>query len=111
MENNIYTTLSKLGVSPSIKGYYYVEEAVKYVLENGPLVKTTAIYYHIAKKVNSTYPCVERCIRHAVTQALNRGKMDFIDLVFGRAFTPEGRITNGDFIFSVANYVKENTNE
>lgn len=100
--SNIFTTI---GIPPHIKGFTYLREGIKLVVDEPLLINsvTKELYPKIAKKFDTTPSKVERAIRHAIEVAWNRGRTDAISSVFGaRVYIGNERPTNSEFIALVA---------
>ncbi|MBS7402288.1 MAG: sporulation initiation factor Spo0A C-terminal domain-containing protein [Oscillospiraceae bacterium] len=75
IECKIERKLLDLGIPPHVKGFLYIREAVKMLLENeGKIFGITKILYpDIAKLHNTTSTRVERAIRHSIELSWSRG--------------------------------------
>lgn len=94
-----------IGIPPHIKGYSYLREGIKTMVDNPVIINnvTRGLYPGIAKKFNTTPSKVERAIRHAIEVAWNRGRTDAISAVFGtRVYLGTEKPTNSEFIALVA---------
>lgn len=94
-----------VGIPAHIKGYQYLREAVKMVMDNPDVINriTKELYPGIGKHFNTTASKVERAIRHAIEVAWSRGRVDTLNKAFGcRVATPEDKPTNGEFIAMIA---------
>lgn len=94
-----------IGIPAHIKGYQFLREAVKMVVENPDVINriTKELYPGIGKRFNTTASKVERAIRHAIEVAWSRGRIDTLNKAFGcRVATPEDKPTNGEFIAMIA---------
>ena len=90
-----------IGIPAHIKGYSYLREAVKMVIENPDVINriTKELYPGIGKRFNTSASKVERAIRHAIEVAWSRGRIDTLNKAFGcRVATKEDKPTNGEFI-------------
>ncbi len=99
---NLFLTL---GIPAHIKGYHFMREAIKMVVENGELINsiTKELYPGIARRFNTTASKVERAIRHAIEVAWARGRMETLNKALGcRVIVPQERPTNGEFIAMIA---------
>lgn len=112
-EINITITeiLLKIGISPKIKGFCYVREAIRLIIENPQMLHsvTTTLYPTIAK----TYKCapanVERAIRYAIEFAWDKGNADITGSYF--KYTTQGKKpTNSQFIATIADNIRLNRN-
>lgn len=109
IESQITNIIHEIGVPAHIKGYIYLREAIKMVIENIDLLSavTKELYPSIAKKFNTTSSRVERAIRHAIEVAWSRGKVDTINALFGYTINNEkGKPTNSEFIAMVADKLR-----
>lgn len=94
-----------IGIPAHIKGYQFLREAVKMVVENPDVINriTKELYPGIGKRFNTTASKVERAIRHAIEVAWSRGRIDTLNKAFGcRVATQEDKPTNGEFIAMIA---------
>ena len=94
-----------MGIPAHIKGYQYLREAIKLVVENPPMIGgiTKELYPAIARRFNTTSSKVERDIRHAIEVAWSRGRVDTLNRALGCAVAqPDEKPTNGEFIALVA---------
>ena len=70
MKDKIQEKLILLGITPNLKGFHYVCEAILLIIEN-PAIQyeiTAGIYGSLALKDNVAPATVERCIRHAISK-------------------------------------------
>ena len=105
----ITNIIHEIGVPAHIKGYLYLREAIKMVIENVELLGavTKELYPSIAKKFNTTPSRVERAIRHAIEVAWSRGKVDTINQLFGyTVHNTKGKPTNSEFIAMIADKLR-----
>ena len=94
-----------VGIPAHIKGYQYLREAVRMVMDNPELMGriTKELYPGIAHRFGTTSSKVERAIRHAIEVAWNRGRIDALDEAFGKNVCAlDDKPTNGEFIALVA---------
>lgn len=100
--SNIFITV---GIPAHIKGYQYLRDGIKLVVENSQKINsiTKYLYPEIAKRFGTTSSKVERAIRHAIEVAWNRGKIENINNLFGtKIYTANEKPTNGEFIALIA---------
>ena len=94
-----------IGIPAHIKGYSFLREAVKMVIETPDIINriTKELYPGIGKRFNTSASKVERAIRHAIEVAWSRGRIDTLNKAFGcRVATKEDKPTNGEFIAMIA---------
>ena len=99
---NLFLTL---GIPAHIKGYQYLREAVRMVLENHDVINriTKELYPGIARRFDTSASKVERAMRHAIEVAWTRGRLDAVNQMYGyRVFAREDKPTNGEFIAMVS---------
>ena len=99
---NLFLTL---GIPAHIKGYQYLREAVRMVLDNHDVINriTKELYPGIARKFDTSASKVERAMRHAIEVAWTRGRLDTVNQMYGyRVFAREDKPTNGEFIALVS---------
>ncbi|MCO8192871.1 MULTISPECIES: sporulation transcription factor Spo0A [unclassified Anaerofustis] len=105
----VTSILHEVGVPAHIKGYIYLREAIKLVIDNVELLGgiTKTLYPMIAEKYGTTPSRVERAIRHAIEVAWNRGRVETIDKIFGYTIDQnKGKPTNSEFIAMVADKMR-----
>lgn len=99
---NLFLTL---GIPANIKGYQYLREAVRMVINDHSLAGhiTKELYPGVAKRFGTTASKVERAMRHAIEVAWNRGRLDTVNRMYGhRLFEKQDKPSNGEFISCVA---------
>ena len=99
---NLFLTL---GIPAHIKGYQYLREAVRMVLENHDVINriTKELYPGIARRFDTSASKVKRAMRHAIEVAWTRGRLEAVNQMYGyRVFAREDKPTNGEFIAMVA---------
>ena len=109
LDAEITNIIHEIGVPAHIKGYLYLREAIKMVINNVELLGavTKELYPNIAKEFNTTPSRVERAIRHAIEVAWSRGKVDTINQLFGyTVHTTKGKPTNSEFIAMIADKLR-----
>ncbi|WP_066072335.1 sporulation transcription factor Spo0A [Alkalithermobacter thermoalcaliphilus] len=109
IEAQITNIIHEIGVPAHIKGYLYLREAIKMVIDNVELLSavTKELYPSIAKQFNTTPSRVERAIRHAIEVAWSRGKVDTINQLFGyTVHNTKGKPTNSEFIAMVSDKLR-----
>ncbi len=98
-----------IGIPAHIKGYHYLREAIKVVMDNEDVINriTKELYPRVAKRFNATPSKVERAIRHAIEVAWARGRIENINGMFGyNIYGKNDKPTNGEFIALVADKLK-----
>lgn len=105
MEKIISDTLMKVGIPCHVKGFEYMKEAVRLVLEDRTMVfePTKRLYPSIAKTFGSTPARVERCLRHGI-QIAWRSEASTLYEVLGPC-SMKDKITNGEFIATLAEQI------
>ena len=101
LEERIANLFLTVGIPAHIKGYQYLREAVKMVIDNPDLMGriTKELYPGIAHRFGTTSSKVERAIRHAIEVAWNRGRIEALDEAFGRnVCSLDDKPTNGEFV-------------
>lgn len=94
-----------IGIPAHIKGYQFLREAVKMVVENPDVINriTKELYPGIARRFGTSASKVERAIRHAIEVAWSRGRIDTLNKAFGcKVAVREDKPTNGEFIAMIA---------
>jgi two-component system response regulator (stage 0 sporulation protein A) len=98
-----------IGIPAHIKGYHYLREAVKTVMDDGDIINriTKELYPTVAKRFSATPSKVERAIRHAIEVAWARGRIENINSIFGyNIYNKNDKPTNGEFIALIADKLK-----
>ena len=93
-----------LGIPAHIKGYQYLREAVRMVMENHDVINriTKELYPGIARKFGTSASKVERAMRHAIEVAWTRGRLDTVNQMYGyKVVQKDDKPTNGEFISCV----------
>ena len=94
-----------IGIPAHIKGYQFLREAVKMVIENPEMINriTKELYPGIARHFGTSASKVERAIRHAIEVAWSRGRIESLNKAFGcKVAVKEDKPTNGEFIAMIA---------
>lgn len=101
--------LREAGVSPEMKGYMYLEEAVRLRMENGDRYKklTETLYPAIAARFSTTAQSVERSIRTAILSAWKSGSIQRFYAEKKDGVIPDSKPTAGHMIEWLLNCVKE----
>ncbi|MBQ7886499.1 MAG: sporulation transcription factor Spo0A [Clostridia bacterium] len=109
LEERIANLFLTVGIPAHIKGYQYLREAVRMVIESPDLMGriTKELYPGIAHRFGTTSSKVERAIRHAIEVAWNRGRIEALDEAFGRnVCSLDDKPTNGEFIALVSDRLR-----
>ena len=109
LEERIANLFLTVGIPAHIKGYQYLREAVKMVMDNPDLMSriTKELYPGIARHFGTTSSKVERAIRHAIEVAWNRGRIEALDEAFGKnVCSLDDKPTNGEFIALVSDRLR-----
>jgi len=94
-----------IGIPAHVKGYQYLREAVRMVMENHDVINriTKELYPGIARRYGTSSSKVERAMRHAIEVAWNRGRLENTNQLLGvRLFSERDKPTNGEFIALIA---------
>ncbi|MDP2892615.1 MAG: sporulation transcription factor Spo0A [Bacillota bacterium] len=105
MNEEITSIFLTVGIPAHIKGYHFLREAIKMVVDDSDLINsiTKGLYPGVAKRFNTTSSKVERAIRHAIEVAWTRGRIENINTIFGyNIYTKNDKPTNGEFIALLA---------
>ena len=105
LDEKIAGIFISIGIPAHIKGYYFLREAVKMVVENPDSINriTKELYPGIARKFTTSPSKVERAIRHAIEVAWTRGRIENINDLFGfKVYGKNDKPTNGEFIALIA---------
>ncbi len=105
LDEKISSVFISIGIPAHIKGYHFLREAVKMVVENPDSINriTKELYPGIARKFTTSSSKVERAIRHAIEVAWTRGRIENINNLFGfKVYGKNDKPTNGEFIALIA---------
>ena len=105
LDERLSSLFLTIGIPAHIKGYQFLREAVKMVIDNPDIINriTKELYPGIARHFNTSASKVERAIRHAIEVAWNRGRIESLNTTFGcKVCTKEDKPTNGEFIAMIA---------
>lgn len=113
LEEKVALLIKKLGIPANIKGYTYLRSAIVFYMKHEnpeKILITKELYPAIAEEHFTTPGKVERGIRHAVEVSCERVyNKGFHNQIFGDvANFKTGRPSNGEFIASIAEYLKAN---
>lgn len=109
IEFKITNLMHNIGVPAHIKGYQYLREGIKMVIEDVSLLSavTKELYPNIAKIYDTTPSRVERAIRHAIEVSWSRGKAEVTDVLFGRSLNnSKHKPTNSEFIAVISDKIR-----
>lgn len=109
IENDVTEIIREIGIPANIKGYQYIREGIMMSINDMNMLNyvTKMLYPSIAKKYKTTSSSVERAIRHAIEVAWGRGKMDYIEEMFGYTVSAgKGKPTNSEFIALIADKMR-----
>lgn len=101
--------LIEIGIQTNLRGFQYIKEAVMMTVEDPDAVGmlTKHMYPNIAKKHGTTETRVERCIRHAIENSVDRCSVDVMYDYFGESISGnKGKPTNGQFISNMAEHLR-----
>ena len=105
LDDQITNLFLTLGIPAHIKGYQYLREAVRMVIENREVINriTKELYPGVARRFDTSASKVERAMRHAIEVAWSRGRLDSVNRIYGcKLFDAMDKPTNGEFISCVA---------
>ena len=110
-EKELLEFLVNIGVPAHVKGYRYLIDAIKMVLEDGKRMNyiTKYLYPEIAKRYKTKVMRVEKNIRHAIEISWERGDVALQKKIFGYTIDDEkSRPMNSEFIAMVSEYIRLN---
>ncbi len=105
MDDKLSNIFLSIGIPAHIKGYQFLREAVKLVVNDHNMIGaiTKELYPAIAHAFATSPSKVERAIRHAIEVAWNRGRVESLNKTFGCTVAlPGEKPTNGEFIALLA---------
>ena len=109
IESKITNIMHEVGIPAHIKGYLYLREGIKMVIEDVNLLGavTKELYPNIAKRYETTPSRVERAIRHAIEVSWNRGKTELTEMLFGYSLkNAKNKPTNSEFIAVISDKLR-----
>lgn len=104
-ENRIKTMLMDLGVDPSLNGFGYLVEAVKFTIEdkkNKTLRPIMKLYKDVAKVFDTTQHKAERSMRHAVKNAFMFNNQQLCRTFDSLTSRYTGKVTVSTFVAVIA---------
>lgn len=105
IEKRIMDIFLSIGISAHLQGYYYLKESVKLAINEPSCISciTKKMYPKIADIFHTTACRVERGIRHALEVAYAKGRMVYLNEIFGLPiFSETEKPTNSEFVAIVA---------
>ncbi len=108
IDEQVTNIFLSIGIPAHIKGYAYLREAVRMVVEDHDVINriTKELYPGIARRFSTTSSKVERAMRHAIEVAWSRGRLDSVNRIYGyKVFSADDKPTNGEFIALIADKV------
>lgn len=105
LDERIATIFISVGIPAHIKGYQFLRDAVKLAIDTPDIINsiTKKLYPAIAVRYTTSASKVERAIRHAIEVAWSRGRIDYINTLFGvKVYSKNEKPTNGEFIALLA---------
>ncbi len=111
LDEQITNLFLTLGIPAHIKGYAYLREAVRMVIDNHDVINriTKELYPGVARRFDTSASKVERAMRHAIEVAWSRGRLDTVNKMYGyKVFDAMDKPTNGEFISCVAEKIGGN---
>ena len=106
----IGSMLLTLGIPASLNGYPYLCEAVRLVMESSDFMKpiTRKLYPAIAAEFGTSPGRAERCIRHAIKVAWQRGKVERLNALLGfHIVSQEDQPSNSELIALLAESLQQ----
>lgn len=76
LKDKVVDLLIGFGITPSLKGFYYILDAVEVFIDN-PNIKFMDMYEVIANRHSTVKSRVERCIRHAFSKISEYDKVNY----------------------------------
>lgn len=105
LDEELRDLLMKLGIFPKLVGYDYLQTAIKLTVLDPDYAKhvTTRLYPAVGDLYSVGAHGVERAIRHAIENAVNRNKICNLNRLFGaEIYTADEKPTNAEFISLIA---------
>ncbi|MDR1568902.1 MAG: response regulator [Oscillospiraceae bacterium] len=101
--------LEYLGMSYALNGYAYLVEAIALSSMDHMATRRmmSELYPRVAHTFQTSVPCVERAIRHAIEETWTNGRLSAADKLFGYSVDPKrGKPTNSECIARLGEYVR-----
>lgn len=111
LEELTTSLLHDMGIPASLKGFYYLRQAIITVAEDPRAIDAMVkfLYPTVGEKFGVTPSKVERCIRHAIETAWNRGNLELLQSMFKYSVSySKSKPTNSEFIGLVADTIRLN---
>lgn len=108
-ERRIKRVLKLLGVSPNLRGYAYLVDAINATMERPDTVHSIckSIYMMLAERYETSVNAVERAMRHAIEMSITGDVAEVIYPIFGRTIDQRrGRPTVSQYISTIAEYLQ-----
>jgi len=105
LDKRLVDILLSIGISANLHGYHFLKESIKLVIDDPNYMGgvTKYMYPQIAKNFKTTACRVERAIRHALDVSFNKGKITYLNDMFGlKIFDENGKPTNSEFVALIA---------
>lgn len=109
VEKTLTSILPRLGISPNIKGYHYICEAIQIFLDSPRITISFSkeLYPEIATRYNVTALSIEHAIRNAIHVGYNHCNSEFADSIFQNTLQSKSDVpTNTLFITTLAQWIK-----
>lgn len=109
LETLVTSILHEIGVPASVKGYYYLREAIMIAANDMDVLNAmnNVLYAEVANRFQTTTKKVERAIRGAIEIAWDRGDLDTLQRFFGYTVSnTKGKPTNTEFISLIADQIR-----
>lgn len=110
-ESEIVKVIQKLGISPNLLGFNYIQCAIELIARDESYIHSTTkrLYPAIAIKFFTASQRVERAIRHAIEISMDRANPEYWNAVFDGICTLDShRPTNSEFLATLYTYIKYN---
>ena len=109
VEGEIMDVLREIGALAHLCGYPYAVHAISLAAEDytkyiGSI--TSVLYPEVAIAFDTTACRVERAIRHLIERSFDIGDVDALTKYFGSTYIIKGKVTNSEFIATLANVIR-----
>lgn len=105
IETRLMSIFLSVGISAHLQGYQYLKEAIKLIMSHPDYINsvTKKLYPLVAMKCETTPVRVERGIRHAIESSFSKGKMIYLNNIFGLdVLRGDEKPTNAEFVALIA---------
>lgn len=106
LDLKIHKLIYSLGICANFKGYNYIFDAIKIVIEKQDIKITEDIYKCLAIKYNTKACNIESSIRKAIERGMDKSSFKLVEEIFGNTICgKKGKPTNFEFIITLSKVI------